>query len=162
MYGDHPEDEQKQHMPQMRTGYAAVMRDGGIDDPKFVRPPHTPYNTEWRKQPLPENEPIVVTNRKYFDSMLDDNNIRMNPDYYAWAPVSERLRQAFRDVYGEDGTKTPISRMPECQTAFIAAAGHSLREWMEKTNRHTIANRKIYRELTQIVTWARTGDLKPR
>lgn len=148
-----------------KVGYSYVLKDGGIDDPLYARPPHTPFNTEWRKnlpKDLPGGEPVVVTNRKYFDSLLDDNNIRLNRDYYTWAPVTERLRQAFRDVYGNDGTHTPISRMKECQTAFVAAAGHSLREWMDQTNRHTIANRKMYRELTQIVTWARVGDLKPR
>lgn len=143
-----------------KQGLQCVLQDGGIDDPRHNPPaPITPL--AWRNQPITDHEPVVVTNRKYFDSLLDDNNIKLNPDYYAWAPVSERLRKAFRDVYGKDGTITPLSRVTECQTAFIAVAGASLREWMDQTGRHNVANRKIYRELTQIVTWARIGDLKP-
>lgn len=160
MYDDHHHD--SKHVPtETATGYDAVKKHGLIDDPRFSPAAPAPFNPEWRNKAAGD-ENIIVTDGRHFSSTLDRLNIQLGHDYDCWAPVGERLVNAFRTVYGADGTHTPVSRMPECQTAFIAAAGASLREWMDQTQRHTVENRTLYRGLIQELAWVRKGSIKPR
>lgn len=160
MYGDHHHE--SDHIPPAQAnGYEAVKKHGLIDDPRFHRPAPPPFNPSWRNEPVTGNETIIVTDGRHFSDTLDSLNMKLGHDYDCWAPVGERLTNAFRAVYGADGTQRPLSRTTECQTAFIAAAGASLREWMDQTQRHTVQNRILYRGLIQDLTWVRTGDMKP-
>lgn len=161
MYGDHPEDEQKEHAPAIRTGYAAVMRNGDIDNPKHNLPAPLPFDPAWRKQPT-DGESVIVTNNRYFSDALDNANINLGHEYNRWASVGDCLMHAYLSVYGPNGTKTPLSHMPECQAAFIAVAKASLNDWMDRTDQHTTENRQLYRGLIQQLTWTRVGDLNPR
>lgn len=160
MYDDHHHE--SDHVPPTQAnGYNAVKKHGLIDDPRFHRPAPPPFNPSWRHAPVARDEAAIITDGRHFSDTLDRLNISLGHDYDCWAPVGERLTNAFRAVYGADGTQTPLSRTRECQTAFIAAAGASLREWMDQTQRHTVQNRILYRGLIQELAWARTGDMKP-
>lgn len=158
MYGDHYSDH---HSPAViKPGYEDVKTPGKMDSPSYNPPAPLPFAPAWREN-VDKTAPHVVTDNKYFDSALDDLNINAHHSYYNWRPVAEALRQAFVDVYGKNGTKTPVAKMPECQEAFIAVARAAVADFLEKTDQHTVEKRMFYRGMIQELTWARKGTLKP-
>lgn len=160
MYDDHHEEITTPAPGGFKSGYNCVSGHGLIDDPKHNPPAPLPFAPAWRDQPA-EPSAVVVTNGRYFSDALDSANIGLGHDYYHWGSVGECMIHAYRAVYGPDGTKTPVARMPECQTAFIAVAKAHINQWLDNTRQHTAENRQRYRGLIQDLTWVRKGDLKP-
>lgn len=160
MYDDHHEEETAPASFAFKPGYNFVACRGLIDDPRYNPPAPPPFKPAWRQHPV-QGESIVVTNSKYFSDALDSANIHLGHDYNNWARVGECLIQAFHDVYGPNGTKTPAAQMPECQAAFIAVAKSNINQWLDNTRQHSFENRQLYRGLIQNLTWVRKGDLKP-
>lgn len=161
MYGDDLHHHEHTHDTAIKPGYEFVKGPGKIDDP--VNPPPHPgnFNPAWRNN-VDTSSPHVVTNNKYFLSALDDANISARHPYENWAPVADSLRFAFLNVYGPNGTKTPVNKMSECQAAFIAVAKSTVTTFLDLSGQHTREKREFYRNMIENLTWVRTGDLKPR
>ena len=154
---EHNEETNELLMP--KPGYRFVMKDG-MDDPAYPTPMPSKFAPAWRQAALPSGEPYVVTKGRYFCDALDKAIISKDHSYGCWAPVAERINTAFREVYGNEGTKTPLSRMPECQGAFVTAATAYVNQWLKQTGQNTVEKRRFYRAKIQDLTWVRIGDLK--
>lgn len=160
MYDDHHEEITTHVHTGFKSGYNFIMRQGWIDNPKNNPPAPLPFEPAWREQPM-DDQPVIVTHCKYFSDALDHANINLGHDYKNWSSVGECLIHAFHAVYGPNGTKTPVARMPECQAAFIAVARSNVNQWLDNTRQHSFENRQLYRGMIQNLTWVRKGDLKP-
>ena len=131
-----------------------------MDNPQNNPPAPLPFDPVWRHQPI-DDQSVIITNGKYFSDALDRANINLAHGYDHWGSVGECLTDAFRAVYGPNGTKTPVTRLPECQTAFIAVAKAHINQWLVNVGKHSVENRQLYRGMIQNLTWVRAGDLQP-